>query len=179
MEDLVFNYLEFLDDATKEGIAATVATDNLYLARVTRVLGGSQMEVLSQDNAVEKARIPGTLRAKGSVSHKRQKAHVFGVGDVVILQHGDIRAKIDSPALLALMEERFKTIGYPVPPRFFSATKDTSSYEAELKEAEEEVGWEFDRSAEAAKLRKKRSLRPAGGAGTTDEEEEEIDIDAV
>lgn len=178
MEELVFDYLDFLDGASKEGIAATATSDNLYLARVTRVLGGSQMDVLTQDNAAERARIPGTLRAKGSVSHKRQKTHVFGVGDVVIIQHGDIRAKIDSPALLTLMEARFKTIGYPVPPRFFSATKDTSSFEAELKEAEEEVGWEFDRSAEAAKLIKKRTLRPAGGAGAVDDEEE-IDIDTL
>jgi hypothetical protein len=168
-----------LDDASKEGIAGTATIDKLYLARVTRVLGGSQMELLTQDNTEERARIPGTLRAKGSVSHKRQKAHVFGVGDVVIVDHGDIRAKIDSPALLALMEDRFKTIGYTVPPRFFSATKDTSSFEAELKEAEEETGWEFDRSAEAAKLRKKRSLRPSGGAGKEEDEEVEIDIDSM
>ena len=110
--------------------------------------------------------------------------HVFGVGDVVIVQHGDIRAKMDSPALLVLLEERYKTLGYPVPKGFFSTAKSASELEEELKDAEEETGWEFDYSAEAAKMRKKRTLRqkPSGGAGAeeSDEEEEEtVDVDAI
>lgn len=188
VDDLVFNFLDYLDEASKEALVATASVDKLYLARVTKVLGGSQMEILTQDNITERARIPGTMRAKGHVSHKRHMTHVFGVGDVVIVQHGDIRAKMDSPALLVLLEERYKKLGYPVPKGFFSSAKSAAELEEELKvkDPEEEVGWEFDYSEETTKMRKKRTLRvrkgPAGGAGEESEDEAEeapVDIDAI
>ena len=184
VDQIVFDYLDYLEDCSAEQLALTVQIDHMYLARVTRVLGGTLMEIKTQDNISEKARIPGHLRAKGSVSHKRHKTHVFGVGDVVIVEHGDIKGKFDSPALLAIMEARFEAIGYVVPAGFFSATKDATAHAAEVARPDDD-GWEFDYSEEAAKLRKKRTLRvkkgAAGGAGESDDEEEEapLDVDAI
>lgn len=182
VDQIVFDYLDYLECSSAEELALTVQVDHMYLARVTRVLGGKYMEVKTQENKTEHARIPGHLTAKGSVSHKRHKTHVFGVGDVVIVEHGDIKGKFDSPALLAVMEARFEKIGYVVPAGFFSATKDATTHAAEVAHPDDD-GFEFDYSEEAAKLRKKRSLRPkkaAGGAGDADEEEEApLDVDAI
>lgn len=175
VDQIVFEYLDYLDVSSAKDLALTVATDHMYLARITRVLGGTQMDILTQDNIPERARIPGHLRARGSVSHKRHKTHVFGVGDVVIIEYGDIKGKFDSPALLALMEARFTSIGYTVPAGFFSGTKDSTTHAEELSRSDE-AAWEFDYSEEADRLLKKRSLDPVGGAGADDDR---IDIDAI
>jgi translation initiation factor IF-1 len=178
VDKMVFDYLDYLDDATVEGLALTAATDKMYLARVVRLRGGHYIDVLTQDNVPETARIPGHLRAMGSVSHKRHMAHVFGVGDVVMVVHGDITGKFDSPALLALLADRFEKVSYTVPAGFFSATKDSTAHAAETAAGPVE-GWEFDYSEETSKLRKKRTLHRGGGSAAAGDAEEEVDIDAI
>ena len=181
VDQIVFDYLDYMSESTAEQLALTVEIDKMYIARVTRIRGGTLMDVLTQDNIPETVRIPGSLRAKGKVSHKRHKAYVFGVGDVVIVEHGDIKGKFDSPALLALMEERFDKIGYHVPAGFFSATKDSTAHAEEVAKHGDD-GWEWDYSEEAAKILKKRSLRgPKAGCGDApdSDEEEEVDVDAI
>lgn len=180
VDQIVFDYLDYLDEATAVQLALTYDMDKMYLARVVRLRGGNYIDILTQNNIPETARIPGHLRARGSVSHKRHMSHIFGVGDVVIVQMGDITGKIDSPALLGLMADQFEKVGYPVPAGFFSATKDASTAAAEAAAAAAETGWEFDYSAEAAKLRKKRSVRGGGSAAAAEESDDDVvDVDAI
>jgi hypothetical protein len=185
VDEIVFSYIDYLQEiAVRPEDLDPATTGEMFLARVTRVLGGKYMEVLTQMGDTASVRIPGHLTAKGKVSHKRHMTHVFGVGDVVIVEHGDVKGKFDSPALLALLESRFSVIGYRVPAGFFSSAKDSVAVAEELA-AEEDGFFEFDRSEEAARLLKKRTLRAkgaAGGAGAADEEDDEeapVDIDAI
>lgn len=181
VDQIVFDYLDYLDEASAVQLALTYDEDKMYLARVVRLRGGNYIDILTQNNVPETARIPGHLRAKGSVSHKRHMSHVFGVGDVVIVQNGDITGKFDSPALLGLMADRFEKISYTVPAGFFSATKDATAAAAEAAAAAEDAGWEFDYSEEAAKLRKKRTVRGGGGSAAAAEESDDdaVDVDAI
>ena len=182
VDEIVFSYIDYLQEiAVRPEDLDPATTGEMFLARVTRVLGGKYMEVLTQMGDTASVRIPGHLTAKGKVSHKRHMTHVFGVGDVVIVEHGDVKGKFDSPALLALLESRFSVIGYRVPAGFFSSAKDSVAVAEELA-AEEDGFFEFDRSEEAARLLKKRTLRAKGGAGAADEEDDEeapVDIDAI
>ena len=176
MEDIVLTYLNFLDVCTTADELREVAEhEHMQLARVTKVVGGSAIHVQTQmGGSDDSARIPGHLRAMGKVSHKRHKAHVFGVGDVVILEHGDVKGKFDSPALLAHLESRFRAIHFALPAGFFSAAKD-AHVAATAAAAGEGETWEWDHSADAAALAAKRS----GAGGGAAAEEEDIDIDDI
>jgi hypothetical protein len=176
VDDITLTYLNFLDVCTTADELQEVAEhEHMLLARVTKVVGGSAIHVQTQaGGSDESARIPGHLRAKGKVSHKRHKAHVFGVGDVVIVEHGDVKGKFDSPALLAHLESRFRAIHFALPAGFFSAAKD-AHVAATAAAAGEGETWEWDHTADAAALAAKRA---AGGAGAA-AAEEEIDIDDI
>lgn len=184
VDEIVFSYIDFLEEVVERPEDLDpAATGEMFLARVSKVVGGNLLTVLTQMGDTASVRIPGALRAKGKVSHKRHKSHVFGVGDIIIVEHGDAKGKFDSPALLALLEARFSAIGYRVPAGFFSSAKDATDLAADLA-AEEDGFFEFDRSEEAARLLKARSLRVRGGAGASaeeseDEKEDEVDIDAI
>lgn len=181
VDEIVFSYIDFLEEVVERPEDLDpAATGEMFLARVTKVVGGNLLTVLTQMGDTRSVRIPGALRAKGKVSHKRHKSHVFGVGDIVIVEQGDTKGKIDSPALLALLDARFSEIGYRVPAGFFSAAKDAAAVAEELA-AEEDGFFVFDRSEEAARLLKSRSLRARGGAGAEEEpaSDAEVDIDAI
>jgi translation initiation factor IF-1 len=184
VDEIVFDYIDFLTEVVASPADLDPAvTGNMLLARVTKNVGGNLLSVILQTGEADTVRIPGALRAKGKVSHKRHKSHVFGTGDVIIVEHGDAKGKFDSPALLALLDARFSELGVVTPAGFFSSAKDAAALAEDLAAAKEETGWEFDRSEQAAKLLKTRSLRPArGGAGAADSDsdsDEEVDIDAI
>jgi translation initiation factor IF-1 len=177
VDDIVLTYLNFLDVCTTADELREVAEhEHMQLARVTKVVGGTLLSVLLQDGTTGEARIPGHLRARGKVSHKHHKAHVFGTGDVVIVEHGDVKGKFDSPALLAHLESRFRALSFATPATFFSAAKD-AHVAATAAAAGEGETWTWDHSADAAALAAKRS--GAGGGAAAAAEEEEIDIDDI
>jgi len=179
VDEIVFDYIDFLTEVAASAADLDPAvTGNMLLARVTRNVGGNLLSVVTQMGETDSIRIPGALRAKGKVAHKRHKSHVFGVGDVIIVEHGDAKGKFDSPALLAILDSRFSELGYVTPAGFFSCAKDASAVAEELAASKEDAGWEFDRTEETAKLLKTRSLHAKGGAGASSDEEE-VDVDAI
>jgi translation initiation factor IF-1 len=175
VEDIVLTYLNFLDVCTTADELREVAEhEHMQLARVTKVVGGSLLTVQLQDGTMGDARIPGHLRARGKVSHKHHKAHVFGTGDVVIVEHGDVKGKFDSPALLAHLESRFRALAFAPPATFFSAAKD-AHVAATAASAGEGETWEWDHSADTAALAAKRSAKAGAGGGAA-ADDDEIDV---
>ena len=158
VDEIILEYLDFLDVCTNAAELREVAEhEHMLLARVTKVLGGGSLQIQTQEGGADvAARIPGHLRAKGKVSHKRHMAHVFGVGDVVIVEHGDVKGKFDSPALLAHLEGRFRACDFVLPAHFFSSSKDATVVALAAAAGEGET-WIWDHSAEAAALEAKRT----------------------
>ncbi len=184
VDEIVMEYLDFLDVCTTAAELQEVAEhEHMMLARVTKVVGGSALNVLTQEGGAEQsARIPGHLRGKGKTSHKRSKAHVFGAGDVVIVEHGDVKGKFDSPALLAHLEGRFRACGFTLPTGFFSSAKDAHVV-ADAAAAGEGETWIWDHSADTATLAAKRSAARTGAGGGAAAgaaaEEEEIAVEDI
>lgn len=180
VDENILEYLDFLDDCTTAAELREAAEEShRILARVTKIVGGENILVQPQDGGASvRARIPGHLRAKGKVTHKRQKAHVFGVGDVVIVDHGDIIGKFDSPALLAHLESSFRALGFAVPSHFFAVAKDAATV-AEATAAGVGETWDWDYSSEVVALDAKRTAAGGGAAATASRDEEEIDIDDI
>jgi translation initiation factor IF-1 len=177
VDDSAAEFLDSLDDCTAcADIREIAEEEHMLLARVTKVVGGSLLAVQLQDGSTGEARIPGSLRAKGKVSHKHHKAHVFGTGDVVLVEHGDVKAKFDSPAVLAHLEGRFRACSFPVPAGFFSSTKDAHSVATALAAGGGST-WEWE--ATAAPIHTAGKHAGGGAAATAVAEEEEIDPEFI
>jgi translation initiation factor IF-1 len=176
VEDAAAEFLDSMDDCSVlADIRELAEEEHMLLARVTKIVGGSLLAVQLQDGSTGDARIPGSLRAKGKVSHKHHKAHVFGAGDVVLLEHGEVKAKFDSPAVLAHLESRFSACGFPVPAGFFFATKDAHSVATALAAGGGST-WEWEATSAPITTGKHGA---GGGAAATAAAEEEIDPEFI
>ena len=131
------------------------------LARVTRQLGAGRVEVITQDGSKEKVVISGSLKVKGKAAHKTDCEFVMLVNDIVLLHGPQIAAKLHHDEY-SLITKEFARLSIVVPVKGFFA-EGSMDLDAEL----EDLGFVWESSL------------PAGGAGHSEEDEVDIDVDRV
>ena len=157
-------FTAFTESETRVGFEEKNDKNAWLLARVIRQLGAGRVEVITQEECVEKVVISGSLKVKGKAAHKTDCEFVMLVNDVVLLLGPQIAAKLHHDENSLVIKE-FARLSIVVPVKGFFA-EGSMDLDAEL----EDVGFEWDSSL------------PAGGAGHADEEsddDEEVVVDAI
>jgi len=151
----------------------TLTRSALFLGRVTRSTGAGRLEVTLQTG--EKGvsvPIAGTVKFKGKSGTKTDRANCMCANDVIVIRGSFANAKVQ-PGVAAQIRRAFERFGVVTPVGFFAFAEAA---------AEEEDGYEFDRSeeleAEAEEIAAlKMSAAKAGGAPAASDSD--IDLDRI
>jgi hypothetical protein len=137
----VFAHLEARGKSKDTILMEMEERDCILLAQVTKNPGGGRLLVKLRDGSEpDPVRICKPLQVKGRAAPK-QFANIMRLGDVVVIVRGDIEGKFTA-AQAQRAQKAFDRLGISYPRGFF--TVEASG------EEDEEPGFEFDRSAEAA-----------------------------
>jgi hypothetical protein len=137
----VFAHLEARGKSKDTILMEMEERDCILLAQVTKNPGGGRLLVKLRDGSEpDPVRICKPLQVKGRAAPK-QFANIMRLGDVVVIVRGDIEGKFTA-AQAQRAQKAFDRLGITYPRGFF--TVEASG------EEDEEPGFEFDRSAEAA-----------------------------
>lgn len=175
----VEEYLAAAEAATGPEELAAIQRDGLFLARVTRALGAANLEVLLQTGTTIRVPIGGSIRFKGRAGSKTDRANCMVVGDVIVVRGAFASGKL-LPGTTARVAALFERHGVSVPKGFFASGTEAAD------DAEEEGGWEWDRTAAAAEEAAARKMATASAAAAaapaeaaTEAEAAAVDVDAI
>jgi hypothetical protein len=171
----VEEYLAAAEAATDAKALVDIARTGMMLARVVRPLGAGNLEVLLQTGESIRVPIGGSIRFKGRAGSKTDRDNCMIAGDVIVVRSAFAAGKL-LPGTTAHVARIFERLGARVPKGFFVA----GSTMEEAVAADEEGGWEWDRSAEEVAEAAARGVAVAAGAGSEDSDADaDVDVDAI
>ncbi len=164
-EQRILTYLDTLHAAKSSHDLLDLEDKSYMLGHVKRSVGGGRFVVQYRDGVEETVRVAGSIAFHGRAGSKTDRANCIFTDCLIIVCGGLASAKLDHDSKMDI-KKTFDKLGFPYPKGFF--TISVAGHEGE----EDDCGFDFAEGDEEEDDGK-------DVAATLDNEEPELDVDAI